>query len=129
MDKETRLVGAAYVGNRDRRSAQMLWDRILDTWKEGSAVYTDFWDSYERVIPKEQHQPVGKKTGKTSLIERLNNTLRQRIGRLFRKSLSFPKKLENHIGMIFNFLHHYNESLLCYHYHSPLQGWDPEVSR
>ncbi|MGF1575240.1 MAG: IS1 family transposase, partial [Cyanophyceae cyanobacterium] len=49
--------------------------------------------------------------GQTSLIERLNNTLRQRIGRLVRKSLSFSKKLENHIGMIFNFLHHYNESL------------------
>ena len=112
MDKETRLVVAAYIGNRDRKSAQMLWDRIPDTWKEGSTFYTDFWESYEKVIPKEQHQPVGKETGKTSLIERLNNTLRQRIGRLVRKSLSFSKKLDNHIGMIFNFLHHYNESLL-----------------
>ncbi|NJL99982.1 MAG: IS1 family transposase [Synechococcaceae cyanobacterium SM2_3_2] len=30
MDKETQLVVAAYVGNRDKRSAQMLWDRIPD---------------------------------------------------------------------------------------------------
>jgi insertion element IS1 protein InsB len=91
---------------------QMLWDRIPETWKRGSTFYTDFWESYENVVPKEQHQSVGKETGQTSLIERLNNTLRQRIGRLVRKSLSFSKKLENHIGMIFNFLHHYNESLL-----------------
>ncbi|MGF1575684.1 MAG: IS1 family transposase [Cyanophyceae cyanobacterium] len=65
-----------------------------------------------KFIPKEQHQPVGKETGHESLIERLNNTLRQRIGRLFRENLSFSKKLENHIGMILNFLHYYIESLL-----------------
>ncbi|MBE9123011.1 hypothetical protein IQ269_19965 [Tychonema sp. LEGE 07199] len=29
-------------------------------------------------------------------MERLNNTLRQRISRLVRKTLSFSKKLENH---------------------------------
>ena len=43
-----------------------------------------------------RHQPVGKESGLTSYIERLNNTLRQRISRLVRKTLSFSKKLENH---------------------------------
>jgi hypothetical protein len=28
-----------------------------------------------------------------------------------RKTLSFSKKLENHIGAIWNFIHHYNASL------------------
>lgn len=116
MDKETRLIVAAYIGDRDRKSAQMLWERVPNAWKKDSQFYTDYWESYEKVIPKSQHQPVGKETGQTSLIERLNNTLRQRIGRLVRKSLSFSKKIENHIGMIFNFLHHYNESLLCQDY-------------
>jgi IS1 family transposase len=41
---------------------------------------------------------VGKDSGLTSYIERLNNTLRQRVARLVRKTLSFSKKLENHIG-------------------------------
>jgi len=44
-------------------------------------------------------------------IERLNNTLRQRISRLMRKTLSFSKKLENHIGAIWYFIHHYNAPL------------------
>ncbi len=34
--------------------------------------------------------------------------LRQRISRLVRKTLSFSKKLENHIGAIWMFIHDYN---------------------
>jgi IS1 family transposase len=63
------------------------------------------------VLPSKRHQAVGKETGKTSYIERLNCTLRQRVSRLVRKTLSFSKKLENHIGAIWNFIHHYNASL------------------
>jgi hypothetical protein len=51
---------------------------------------------------------VGKDSGLTSYIERLNNTLRQRISRLVRKTLAFSKKLENHIGAIWTFIHDYN---------------------
>jgi len=52
-----------------------------------------------------------KETGKTNHIERFNCTMRQRISRLVRKTLSFSKKLENHIGAIWYFIHHYNASL------------------
>ncbi|AVQ74284.1 hypothetical protein B5D77_10275 [Microcystis sp. MC19] len=38
-------------------------------------------------------------------MERLNNTLRQRISRLVRKSLSCSKNVENHIGAIWCFIH------------------------
>jgi len=58
-----------------------------------------------------RHQPVGKESGLTSYIERLNNTLRQRISRLVRKTLSFSKKLENHQGAIWNFIHDYNHQI------------------
>jgi IS1 family transposase len=54
---------------------------------------------------------VGKETGKTRYIERFNHTLRQRVGRLVRKTLSFSKKLSNHIGAIWYFVHHDNASL------------------
>jgi IS1 family transposase len=54
---------------------------------------------------------VGKETGLTAYIERLNNTLRQRISRLVRKTLSFSKKLENHLGAIWYFINHYNEAI------------------
>jgi hypothetical protein len=54
------------------------------------------------------------------LIERFNNTLRQRVSRLVRKILSFSKSLENHIGAIWYFIHHYNASLQLEHY----QRWN-----
>ncbi|MCZ8363870.1 MAG: hypothetical protein O9338_14195, partial [Microcystis sp. LE19-251.1A] len=34
----------------------------------------------------------------------LNNTFRQRISRLVRESLSFSKKMENHVGETFGIL-------------------------
>jgi insertion element IS1 protein InsB len=37
--------------------------------------------------------------------------MRQRVSRLVRKTLSFSKKLENHIGAIWLFVHHYNSLL------------------
>jgi len=46
----------------------------------------------------------------------INNTLRQRVSRLVRKTLSFSKKLENHIGAIIYFISHYNKSLLILYY-------------
>ncbi|NJN68835.1 MAG: hypothetical protein HC884_20100 [Chloroflexaceae bacterium] len=58
-----------------------------------------------------RHRPVGKKRGTTSHIERLNNTLRQRISRLVHKAWSFSKKLENHIGALWYFIHSSNASL------------------
>ncbi len=71
----------------------------------------DFWVSYEKVIPSKRHRAVGKETGQTNHVERSNNTFRQRISRLVRKSLSFSKNVENHIGAIWYFIHDYNAQL------------------
>jgi IS1 family transposase len=46
-------------------------------------------------------------TRKTNHLERFNNTLRQRVSRLVRETLSFSKKLANHIGAIKLFICHY----------------------
>jgi insertion element IS1 protein InsB len=73
--------------------------------------YTDFWEAYEAVFPLKRHLPVGKETGKTRSIERFNCTLRQRISRLVRKTLSFSKKIENPVGAIWYFIHYYNATL------------------
>jgi IS1 family transposase len=59
-------------------------------------------------MPNKRHVAVGKDSGLTSYIERLNNMLRQRIARLVRKTLSFSKKLETYIGAIWMFIHHHN---------------------
>jgi IS1 family transposase len=73
--------------------------------------YTDFWSAYGTVFPEKRPKAVRKDTGKTNYIEIFNNTRRQRISRLVRKTLSFSKKLSNHIGAIWYFIHKYNASL------------------
>jgi IS1 family transposase len=80
-------------------------------YRQCAVCYTDFWQAYEQVIPSKRHLAVGKETGHTSYIERFNNTVRQRVGRLVRQTLSFSKKLSNHIGAVWDFVHHYNDSL------------------
>jgi insertion element IS1 protein InsB len=65
-------------------------------------------EHYGAVLPSKRRRATGKRTGKTSYIERFNNTLKQRVSRLMRKTLSFSKLLENHMGMIWYFIDHYN---------------------
>lgn len=54
------------------------------------------------------HKRVGEETGETSHVERWNNTLRQRLGRFVRKTLSFAKKQENYEASIKLLIHEYN---------------------
>ena len=98
-------------GDRSKQAARGLWNSLPPVYRQCAACYTDFWASYENVISKNRHWAVGKESGKTNQIERFNNTMRQRISRLVRATLSFSKKLENYIGAIWYFIHHYNACL------------------
>lgn len=111
MDVDSREIVGLYVGNRDKEGAQGLWDSMPPVYRQCAVAYTDFWEAYAAIFPAKRHRAVGKETGKTNYIERFNCTIRQRISRLVRKTLSFSKKLENHIGAIWYFIHHYNASL------------------
>lgn len=117
MDAETREIISLVVGDRSSDTAQKLWDSLPSVYRQCAVINTDFWDAYNVVLPSKRHIAVGKESGKTSYIERLNNTLRQRISRLVRKTLSFSKKWSNHIGAIWLFVHHYNAQIRArYHY-------------
>ena len=111
IDRHTREIVGCYVGDRSRESAKKLWASLPGVYRQCAVAYTDFWVSYEKVIPRKRHRAVGKETGQTNHVERLNNTLRQRISRLVRQSLSFSKNVENHIGAIWYFIHDYNAQL------------------
>ncbi len=63
---------------------------------------------YASVIPEEQHTAVGKQTGETAHVERWNNTLRQRLARFVRMTLSFSKSEIMHEACLLLFLHRYN---------------------
>ena len=56
----------------------------------------------------EQHTAVGKETGETAHVERWNNTLRQRLARFVRMTLSFSKSVVMHKACLLLFLHRYN---------------------
>lgn len=53
---------------------------------------------------------MGKETGETAHVERWNNTLRQRLGRFVRRTLSFSKSDEYHEAALKVFIHEYNEN-------------------
>lgn len=111
IDCDTREIVGCFLGDRTRKSAKQLWASLPPVYRQCAVAYTDFWQSYEKVIPSKRHRPVGKDSGLTNHIERFNNTCRQRLSRLVRKSLSFSKKLDNHIGAVWFFIHHYNAQL------------------
>jgi insertion element IS1 protein InsB len=113
LDVSTREIVGAYIGDRSELGAQGLWNSLPAVYRQFAIAYTDFWNAYGLVFPSERHQAVGKESGKTSYIERFNCTMRQRVSHLVRKTLSFSKKLENHIGAIWLFIHYYNSSLLA----------------
>jgi len=111
LDRDTREIVGIHIGDRSREGAQALWDSLPPVYRQCAVSYTDFWVSDETVLPSKRHRAVGKESGKTNHIERFNCTLRQRVSRLVRKTLSFSKKLANHIGAIWYFIHHYNAAL------------------
>jgi IS1 family transposase/transposase-like protein len=112
VDVDTREIVGVHIGDRSEQGAKKLWDSLPSVYRQCAVAYTDFWRAYALVFPSQRHKAVGKESGKTNYIERFNCTMRQRVSRLVRKTLSFSKKLENHIGAIWFFVHHYNSSLL-----------------
>ncbi len=108
QERETRLIIAFVVGDRSEKTAQKLWQAIPDKYKRHSFTYTDLWEAYQQAFPKEHHQACDKTEGQTAHVERVNNTFRQRLGRLTRKSLAFSKSVEMHKIVIKLFICIYN---------------------
>ena len=105
IDPNTKQIIGFYVGDRSKKSAEKFFNFLPETYRKNAQFYTDDYDSYKGIIPEKQHF-ISK--GYTNHIERFNCTLRQRVSRLVRKSLSFSKSLDNHIGAIKYFICDYN---------------------
>ena len=109
--RRTRQVVAFYLGDRSELSCRRLWNLVPLNYKD-STTFSDFWAAYDKVIQTGKHSSVGKHTGQTNHVERWNNTLRQRIGRFVRKTLSFSKCEINHFWFTHWFIVNYNLSLV-----------------
>jgi insertion element IS1 protein InsB len=108
LDADTRRVVAMVVGDRSDFTARCLWDRLPAAYREHAVFCTDFLPSDRAVVPEDRHAAAGKDAGLTNHVERFWCTVRQRCGRFVRKTLSFSKCWENHIGALWFFIHLYN---------------------
>jgi IS1 family transposase len=109
--RRTRQIVAYFIGDRSETSCRQLWRRIPLAYKRCYS-FSDFWDAYQRIFAVDRHQSVGKDSGQTNHIERWFNTLRQRLARLVRKTLSFSKSDSFHEWVFRLFVHHYNLSCI-----------------
>jgi IS1 family transposase len=108
--RATRQVVAYALGDRSRATCQKLRAAIPEASRRGHC-FSDFREAYRLAIRLEQHTAAGKESGFTAHVERWDNTLRQRVGRFVRKSLSFSKSDMMHELCLRLFLHDYNQSL------------------
>lgn len=105
--RRTRQVVAYVVGDRSEQTCRQLWECIPVTYRQ-CHTFSDFWGAYLQVFPEETHQSVGKESGQTNHVERWNNTLRQKLARFVRKTLSFSKSEFYHKLVLKLFIFRYN---------------------
>lgn len=105
--RSTRQIVGVALGDRSRATCWRLWIPIPLVYRTGFC-FTDFWLAYQTVIPDGEYVACGKDSGQTNHIERWNNTLRQRLGRFVRKTLSFSKSAMMHWICLHLFLRRYN---------------------
>ena len=103
--RRTRQIVSWAVGPRDWWRCHQLKERIPQEYLKCRS-YSDHWHTYDQVF--EYNISVGKEKGQTAHIERFNNTLRQKLGRFIRKTLSFSKTQEMHEATLKLFLYNYN---------------------
>ena len=110
MNRRTGQIMAFVIGDRSSRTCRRLWQRIPASYRHCHS-YSDFWHAYEQLLGTGKHHIVGKDSGLTAHVERWNCTLRQRLARYVRKTLSFSKSDKFHHLVTKWFIFDYNLSL------------------
>lgn len=105
--RRTRQIVAYMIGDRSQDTLRRLLRKIPNEYLRGTS-FSDYWSPYKMLLSKGNHEMVGKETGETAHMERWNGTLRQRISRFVRKSLSFSRKLKYHHLFTKTFVWFYN---------------------
>ena len=93
LERSTRRVLAWVLGDRSEETAFTLWERLpLSPEQRLKGTFcTDLWPAYNEPLLGVKRLT---RRGQTNHVERLNCTLRQKLGRLVRKTLSFSKSDE-----------------------------------
>jgi IS1 family transposase len=107
--RRTRQIVAYVVGDRSAATCRRLWQQLPPLYRSWRS-FSDFWDAYSIVFGARApaHPCVGKQTGHPAHVERWINTLRQRLARFVRKTLSFSKTDAAPLSALKLFIHRYN---------------------
>ena len=70
MDATTRQIIAFHVGDRSHTSAEHLWAKIPQAYRQHATFYTNQYVVYEQVIPAAQRKAISKLARKTNHIAR-----------------------------------------------------------
>ncbi len=106
--RRTRQIVAFVIGDRGEDTCRRLFSALPS---RSCRSYSDKWSAYEAVFPAWRHKSAGKGEGLLSHVERWHNTVRQRLGRYVRKTLSFSKSFQMHELVTRWFIMEYNLSL------------------
>ena len=86
ISRLTRQVIGFTIGDRSTKSLVRLWFSLPADYRR-KLVYTDFYKAYAKWFAHWQHRPCDKGSGKTSVVEGLNNKWRNRVSGLVRKTV------------------------------------------
>jgi IS1 family transposase len=111
LERQTRRIVGFAMGDRSAATCRKLWASLPPDYRKRAVCSSDLWEPYALVLPSKRHRAVGKETGETAHVERVNTTLRQRCANLVRRTLSFSKDQYWHEVRIRLFIDHYNRRL------------------
>jgi IS1 family transposase len=107
--RQTRQIVAYCIGDRSNKTFKRLYRKLPPDY-QACYSFSDLWAAY-KMIDSNKHSMGGKETGNASRLERWNNTIRQRLARYVRKTLSFSKKDKFHHLITKIFIWFYNMEL------------------
>ncbi len=86
ISRLTRQVIGFYIGDRSFAGLWQFWFSLPGAYRR-KLVYTDYYEAYAKLLRPWQHRPCAKGSGKTSLVEGLNNKWRNRVAGLVRRTV------------------------------------------
>jgi len=107
--RRTKQVVAYYLGDRDYVSFCKFYQKVPIDYAN-CISRSDGLKAY-KILTSYGHKMCKKKNGETSQVEAFNTILRQRLGRLVRKTCAFSKSVDNHEMIIRLFIQSYNENI------------------
>jgi IS1 family transposase len=86
VSRLTRQVLGFCIADRSYKSLWRFWFTLSSDYRR-KLVYTDYYEVYAAFFQPWQHRPCDKSSGKTSMVEGLNNKWRTRVSGLVRKTV------------------------------------------